>query len=258
MTAPTRVWPESLLVSGASGSIGAALVEEALSAGTRVVATTSSETGRARLDTLGAITGGDLTVVDVDLSRPQELDPLLADLRSRPDPPHAFVALSSGASGGPLEEKSYEELAGLLHTKVWSAGLIASALGERLALSGWGRIVLVTGITGREPIDGYAVGAAANAAMRTLTKSLSRRWAEAGVTVNAVCPGPVESDRLRALAPVLDQAGEKEVSLGRTHPLGRLVTAAEVVAVVRFLLGPSSSGVNGAEVVVDGGFGRAV
>ncbi|ODU07420.1 MAG: hypothetical protein ABS81_01300 [Pseudonocardia sp. SCN 72-86] len=234
------------------------IVEDALKAGSRVLVTTSSEPGRARLEQLGVVTGGDLTVVDVDLARPQRLDPLLRDLRNRPDPPQAFVALSSGASGGLLEEKSYDELAGLLHAKVWSAGLIASALGERLVHWGWGRIVLVTGITGREPIDGYAVGAASNAALRTLAKSLSRRWAADGVTVNAVCPGPVESERLRGLARTFGGTGEERITLGQTHPLGRLVTPHEVAAVVRFLLDPVSSGVNGAEIVVDGGFGRAV
>lgn len=258
MSTTTESWPESLLVTGGSGGIGTVVVEQALRAGTRVLATTSSDAGRARLEEVGAVTGGDLTVVEVDLARPGQLAPLLADLRARTDPPRAFVALSSGPSGGQLEEKSPQDLADLLHAKVWSAGLLASTLGDRLARRGWGRIVVVTGITGREPIDGYAVGAASNAALRTLAKSLSRRWAAAGVTVNAVCPGPVESERLRALARAFDEAGEGQLAHGRAHPLGRLVTPAEVAAVIRFLLDPAASGVNGAEVVVDGGVGRSV
>lgn len=244
------------VITGGSGGIGAVLVRRLLTSGHRVLATTSSREGAERLRTLAGPEGEQLRVVPADLATAAGVDELLVAVEEEKTAPAGLVALSSGASAGHLDDFDDERLQRLLHVKVWAATRLAGRLGERMGAAGRGRIVFVTGITGREPVDGYVVGAASNAALRVSTKSLSRRWGGQGVTVNAVCPGPVDSPRLRDVASMVD--ADEELGAGAAHPLGRFVTPEEVANVIVFLLSPAASGVNGAEIVVDGGYLRGL
>jgi 3-oxoacyl-[acyl-carrier protein] reductase len=94
---------------------------------------------------------------------------------------------------------------------------------------------------------GQTAYAASKSALIGLTTSLAREVGVKGITVNAVCPGLVETEMTshlddRARAYYLDQT-----------PIGRTATLAEVAAVVRFLMSDEASYVNGAVVAVDGG-----
>jgi len=111
----------------------------------------------------------------------------------------------------------------------------------------WGRIVNMSSAVALHGNAGQTVYAATKSALLGLTRSLAREVGTKGITVNAVCPGLVETEMTshlddKARAYYLDQT-----------PIGRTATLAEVAAVVRFLMSDEASYVNGAVVAVDGG-----
>jgi NAD(P)-dependent dehydrogenase (short-subunit alcohol dehydrogenase family) len=121
-----------------------------------------------------------------------------------------------------------------------------------------GRIVVVAsvaGLVGAPYIAGYT---ASKHAAVGLVRAAAAEVAGSGVTVNAVCPGFVDSDMTdRTVARIAETTGrspeDARASLERMQPLGRLVTPQEVAAAVGWLCSDLAAPVNGQTIVLDGG-----
>jgi 3-oxoacyl-[acyl-carrier protein] reductase len=122
---------------------------------------------------------------------------------------------------------------------------------------GWGRVVVISSIFGRES-GGAPAYNAAKAAENSYVKSLAREVAWKGVTVNSVAPGAIlwEGGRWYRRRQA-DPEGVAEF-VRREMPLGRFGTVDEIASVVAFLCSTQASLVNGACIPVDGGQGRSI
>lgn len=139
--------------------------------------------------------------------------------------------------------------------------VVVSALMTQLVLPemverGWGRVIVITSVYGREA-GGAPAYNAAKAAEISLVKSLAREVAGKGITVNGVAPGSILWEgggwHRRQQA---DPAGIAEF-VRRDMPLGRFGTVEEVASMVAFLCSQQASLVNGTSIAVDGGQGRS-
>jgi 3-oxoacyl-[acyl-carrier protein] reductase len=127
------------------------------------------------------------------------------------------------------------------------AFLCASAALRGMLREKWGRIVNVSSAVALHGNAGQTVYAATKAGLVGMTKSLAREVAPKGVTVNAICPGLLDTDMTSHLD---DQARSYYIE---QTPLQRPARPEEVSAVVRFLMSEEASYVNGAVIPVDGG-----
>jgi NAD(P)-dependent dehydrogenase (short-subunit alcohol dehydrogenase family) len=228
------------VVTGASGSIGSALCAELAREGARVVAVSRRRPA----------TPGPAEWLEADLADRGEVGACIHHLL--PLRPSILVHLAAAPTHGRLEELADAQLAAVMAVKAWAPARIAAALGPLMAADGWGRIVLTSGVAWREPSLGHAPGGAANAAVRSVAKALSERWAAHQVTVNSICPGPVESPRLGEVRRSV--AGRQSWMRGEEGmPAGRYVRPEEVADAIAFLVSARASGINGAEILVDGG-----
>jgi 3-oxoacyl-[acyl-carrier protein] reductase len=134
----------------------------------------------------------------------------------------------------------------------------APAMAER----GWGRIVNVCSTAGKRPSAAMPEYSVAKAAELSLSRLFADRYAPSGVLVNAICPGPVESEMWMEPGGLLDQsramsgAASREEALaaaGAKRPIGRLAEAAEIASAIVFLCSERASYVAGAAWSVDGG-----
>ena len=112
---------------------------------------------------------------------------------------------------------------------------------------GFGRIIQISSIIGQMGNLGQSNYAASKAGMIAFTKSTAKEVARFGITVNAVCPGFVETDMVAALPEEIKE------NLLSNIPLGRFGTAEEVGATVAFLCGPNGGWYTGSQMTMNGG-----
>ena len=123
---------------------------------------------------------------------------------------------------------------------------------------GWGRVVNIASIAGKTGAPYIAAYAASKHGLLGLTKVAALEVAARGVTVNAVCPGYVDTPMTdESIRRIVEKTGvgadEVRRRLEESSPQKRLFTAAEVSALVLFLCGDAAAGINGQAVNVDGG-----
>ena len=111
----------------------------------------------------------------------------------------------------------------------------------------WGRIVNVASAAAIRGNAGQAAYSASKAGLVGMTKSLAREVASRGITVNAVCPGFVET---RITGHLTDEVKQRYIDM---TPAGRFASPEEVAAVIAFLTTGDASYVSGAVISVDGG-----
>ena len=162
-------------------------------------------------------------------------------------------------SGLPLAETTDDELRNSFEVNVVAAARLAREFSPGMKQRGFGRIININSLYGLRGPALRLSYAMSKFAMRAMTGSLSQELAPFGITVNDICPGPVNSAMLRRM-------GERAVEVGRFSdvdqylaevgsevPIGRLIEPSEVAAVAAFLAGPSAAACTGLAIRVDGG-----
>lgn len=241
------------LVTGGSRGIGAAIARRLAREGLRVAVL-----GRARdeLERVAAETGGLALVADVTdsislLGAAREAERVLG-------PIEVLVNNAGVAESAPLAEVSDEAWARAFAVNVTPVFVLCRALLPEMVQRGWGRVVNVASNAG---LTGYAYTAAYCASKHAvvgLTRALAVEFARSGVTINAVCPGFVDTDMAtRAAHRIAQRTGRSETDARRAlealSPQRRLMSPDEVAHAVFSLLPHEARGIHGQAIVLDGG-----
>lgn len=236
------------LVVGASRGIGAATARLFAGRGATVVAASRDEAALAGLVERIRAEGGEAQAVGVDLADARSIQRLgdTVDAQfGRLD--LAFNNAGEGYAPTPLADVPAEAFERVLRVTVTGTFLALREELPRLIASGGGTIVNMSSTAG---VSGYPGGGpymAAKHAILGLTKSAALDYATRGVRVNAVAPGPIETDRIRALPEEYKERTRQAV------PMRRIGQPEEVAETVAWLCGPESRFITGATIFVDGG-----
>jgi 3-oxoacyl-[acyl-carrier protein] reductase len=226
-----------VLITGASKGIGRVVAD-------RVAASGHEPIGLAR--TAPSDFRGQFHAVDLSdrTATAQTLDKIVAEGRV-----DAVVNNVGFARFGRIGSIGLDDLFTTYDMNVRTAVQVVQAVLPGMIDAGWGRIINVTSLTtlGAAERTPYA---ASKAALETCTRIWAGELASSGITVNAVSPGPIETEMYRERSPI---GSERETRLLKVIPLHRVGTPAEIAHVISMLLHEDAGYITGQIVRVDGG-----
>ena len=236
------------LVAGASRGIGAATAEAFAAAGAAVVLAARDLPALQAVAARIEAAGGRALAVRADVSDAGSMSGLVDQaLAAYGRLDAAFNNATAGPMPAPLAEIDPDEFDRGIATNIRGTFLGMKFQVPAMLRTGGGAIVNMASVAGVQGTANLAAYVAGKAGIIGLTRVAALDYADAGIRVNVVAPGPILTHHLRAAGP------EAQRLAGLSTPMRRTGTAAEVADVVLWLCSPQSSFVTGTVIPVDGG-----
>jgi 3-oxoacyl-[acyl-carrier protein] reductase len=235
------------VVTGASRGIGAAIARRLASEGARVAINyRHGEEAAVQVAATIRSAGGEALLVRADVTQEPQVQQLFEQVQERFGRLDILVNNAGVLEQRPLGEVEQAHFQRLFDTNVWGMALCCKHAAPRLQANG--RIVNLSSILARTPFSGTALYSASKAAVECLTRVLAAELGARSITVNAVAPGLVETDKASTIPP------EVFAHLARLTPLGRNGQPADVADMVAFLASEDSHWLTGQALSTSGGF----
>ncbi len=231
---------ETVLVTGASGNIGAAIASRLAEAGASIVAHYNSNEAAAR-ELIGGLGHGE--IVQADLSDGTAVDAIFSSTQ-----PTMLVHSAATQPVAALGDMSFADWREMMAANLDSAFLLTQRAARAWIGAGRaGAIVNIGSIEAMDPAAGHGHYATSKAGLLMLTRASALEFGSSGIRVNCISPGLIDREGL---------ARDWPDGVGRWHervPLGRLGSPIDVADAVLFLLSPAARWISGTNLVVDGG-----
>lgn len=247
---PFSLRGRDLLVIGGASGIGAATARLAARSGARVIVADRDEEAAQQV---ASEIGGSASARAVDVTCDASVAGLFAGLEAEDFGLRGLVVTPGINVRKPIVETSAQEFDKVVKVNFRGAFLALRHGGPALRRAGGGSVVLLSSIRSVVIEPGQGVYAGTKAALVQLARTAASEWADAGVRVNALAPGVVETP---LTAPIESRPDWKQAYTAKTL-LGRWASADEIAAPAVFLLSPAASYITGAVLFADGGWTAA-
>lgn len=249
--------PRVCLVTGAGRGIGRAVAERLVADGHRVALVARSQTEIERVAAELVQAGrGEAVAIAADVTDPADVERMFGEIERRWGPVEVLVSNAGSGSAAALVDTTDE-----VWQRALDLNLTAPFRCMRRALpamlgGGWGRIVVIASVVAKRGESQVSAYTASKHGVLGLVRAAAAEVARRGVTVNAVCPGYVDTPMTeQTVASISARTGrsteEARQALARRQPIGRLIDPAEVAEAVHFCM--VNGGVTGQGINVDGG-----
>ena len=246
------------LVTGAGKGIGEAIAHALAGEGLCVAVAARTEADIRRVADAVRARGGQALPVPCDVTQPASIAAAVAEVRRALGP--ITILVNNAGAGGSHKFVGHDDALWqrLMDVNLNSVYYVTKAVVPLMVEAGWGRIVNIASIASKVGGRYLAAYTASKHGVLGLTRALALELVPHNITVNAVCPGYVdspmtdESVRNIAARTRLTEA-EARAALEKTSPQNRLITPQEVAHVVKMLVGEEARGLTGQAINVDGG-----
>lgn len=233
------------LVTGASSGIGAEIVRVFSQAGAKVIATGQSV---ERLEALATETG--CATIAADIASLDGCDNLIAGTKARHQSIDILVNSAGVALVGPVLDFDPAEWDRTMAINLRAPFLLSKGFAPGMIAAGAGKIINISSQTGVIGLPDHAAYAASKGGLNALTKSLMTELAPHNIQVNAICPTVVMTEMGRKIW----SPPEKSGPMIAATPLGRFGEPVEIADMALYLSSPASDLVNGALMMIEGGY----
>lgn len=240
---------EAALVTGAGGDIGRAIAIALAGEGRTIIAADIDDAAAKRASEDVRANGGDSLDFHLDVADAAEVRFVVSTVTADVGPITVLVNCAGNLRPTAVRNILEAEWDSIMNVNLKGTFLCSQAVLAGMTEHGWGRIVNLSSTAGKNVSTvGGAHYTAAKAGILGLTRHMASEVAGVGITVNAVCPGLIETAMIHATI-----STERMAEYARSFPIPRLGTPEEVAAVVRFLVSADAAYITGASIDINGG-----
>jgi NAD(P)-dependent dehydrogenase (short-subunit alcohol dehydrogenase family) len=246
-----RIDGKVALVTGGSRGLGRAIAEALASAGASV-ALSSREVERAQraADLIARTSGRTALGLAADVTVRASVEAMVASVLEKLGRLDILVNNAGINIRGPIEELSEDDWDAVVDTNLKGAWLCCRAVAKVMKQQKWGRVINVSSMLGEISLPGRSPYASSKGGLTLLTKTLALEWANDGINVNALCPGPFATE---INTPLLNDPAAR-AQMEANVPLARWGDPDELGPAAVFLASDASSFMTGATLFIDGGY----
>jgi len=252
------------IVAAASKGLGKAVAKELANEGAEVAicARTAVDLEKAASE-IRARTGRNVFAQALDVTDYAKVQAFVAEVERRFGRVDICVTNAGGPPAKKFLEITVDEWRAAVELTLMSAVFFAREVLPRMRKHRWGRLLTITSVSVKQPIDNLLLSNSIRAAVTGLAKTLANEFGADGITVNNVCPGYTLTERLGELADKhASDAGVTRDKILQNWaaqvPIGRIATPEEFAALVAFLASERASSINGSTIAVDGGWAKGM
>jgi len=255
---------KTALVAAASRGLGRAVARELAAEGASVMmcARGAETLERARAE-IAAATGSDVRAIVADLSDLEQITRVARETMEAFGRVDVLVTNAGGPPAGPFDAHGWDAWERAVNLTLRSAVELTRAVLRGMRERQWGRIINITSIAVKQPVDNLILSNSVRSAVTGLARTLANEVATDGITVNNILPGYTRTERVEELA---DANAKKEgvapeailARFEREIPMRRLGDVGEFAALAAFLASERASYITGQSIAVDGGWIRSL
>lgn len=190
-----------------------------------------------------------------DVTVPAQAEKLVHDVAKKYGRLDILFANAGGPPAASFKDQPADAWQKAIELNLLSTIHLARAAVPIMTKAKWGRIVCLASIAALQPLPGLILSSTARAGVLGFAKALSDEVAKDGITVNSVCPGFIDTERVKELQRAKPDMIKQRMA---ETPIGRIGTPEELAAAVVFLASEPASYITGAVLQVDGGFTRSI
>jgi 3-oxoacyl-[acyl-carrier protein] reductase len=248
------------LVAASSRGLGKAIALQLSREGAKVVICSRN---KARLfktrDEIAAETGGVVSAFVADVRIKKQVSQMVEQTVNELGGIDILVSNAGGPPSGMADDFGLNDYRDAVELNLLSTINLCYEVIPFMKKQAWGRIINLTSVAAKQPIDSLILSNTARAGVLGFSKSLSNQVASHGITVNSICPGYTKTERVEELAQSFAESGKGSVedfykNIQKNIPAGRLGTPEEIAQAVAFLASEGAGYITGVSLQVDGGY----
>ena len=238
---------QTILITGGNGGLGTTLAKQFLEADAANEVWLGVRANRDRAEAMIAQSGGRCHLLPLDVTKPEDWAEAVLQITGKRQRLDVLVNNAGHHEDALLATMTDAQWHDVVQSNLTGAFLGCRAVVKTMMGQRFGRIINISSLSALLSPAGQTNYAAAKAGLIGLTQSFAKEVARAGITVNAICPGYIETEALAKMT------AEQKREAAMRVPMRRLGRPEEVTAAVVFLASPAAGYITGATLKIDGG-----